>query len=217
MSAANPIKLIVVDDHNIVREGLVSMLEETGECQVLAQAADGAEAMELAAKHRPDVVVTDLSMPRLSGLELVRRIREKMPQVKTLVLTVHEEDEYIVPIIRAGASGFLNKDTSVGELMTAIKTIHAGQGYFGARAKEALAAQQARPREAGLNPYDTLTARERETFQLVVEGKTTKEIAQILSIGVKTAENHRARMMEKLALRNTAEVVRFAARKGLLP
>jgi DNA-binding NarL/FixJ family response regulator len=210
------IKLIVVDDHTIVRQGLVSMLEETGECQVVAQAADGAEALELVLKNKPDVVVTDLSMPRLSGLELVKRVREKLPSAKTLVLTVHEEDEYILPIIRAGASGFLNKDTSVGELMAAIKAIHSGQAYFGPRATRALAEQQQRPRDTSLNPYETLTARERETFQLVVEGKTTKEIAQILDIGVKTAENHRARMMEKLGLRNTAEVVRFAARKGLL-
>jgi two-component system response regulator NreC len=211
-----PIRLLVVDDHTIVRQGLVSMLEQTGECKVLAQAADGAEALELTHKHKPDIVVTDLSMPRLSGLELVRRIREQLPVVKTLVLTVHEEEEYILPIIRAGASGFLNKDTSVGDLMTAIKTIYGGQAYFGPRAAKALADQHQRPREAGLDPYTLLTARERETFQLVVEGKTTKEIAQILEIGVKTAENHRARMMEKLALRNTAEVVRFAARKGLL-
>lgn len=210
------IKLIVVDDHTIVRQGLVSMLEETGECRVVAQAADGAEALELALKTKPDIVVTDLSMPRLSGLEVVKRVREKLPGAKTLVLTVHEEDEYILPIIRAGASGFLNKDTSVGELMAAIKAIHAGQAYFGPRATKALAEQQQRPRDTSLNPYETLTARERETFQLVVEGKTTKEIAQILDIGVKTAENHRARMMEKLGLRNTAEVVRFAARKGLL-
>jgi DNA-binding NarL/FixJ family response regulator len=213
---SNVIRLLVADDHTIVRQGLVSMLEETGECQVVAQAADGNEAVELAHKTRPDIVVTDLSMPRLSGLEVVKRIRSSLNGTKTLVLTVHEEDEYILPIIRAGASGFLNKDTSVAELMMAIKTIHAGQAYFGPRAAKALAEQHQRPRDAGIDPYESLTARERETFQLVIEGKTTKEIAQILDIGVKTAENHRARMMEKLGLRNTAEVVRFAARKGLL-
>jgi len=211
-----PIRLLVADDHTIVRQGLVSMLEETGECVVVAQAADGAEAVELALKTQPDIVVTDLSMPRLSGLEVVKRVRSQLEHTKALVLTVHEEDEYILPIIRAGASGFLNKDTTVADLMTAIKTIHSGHAYFGPRAAKALADQHQRPRDAGLSPYDTLTARERETFSLVVEGKTTKEIAQILDIGVKTAENHRARMMEKLGLRNTAEVVRYAARKGLL-
>jgi DNA-binding NarL/FixJ family response regulator len=172
--------------------------------------------VELALKTQPDIVVTDLSMPRLSGLEVVKRVRSQLEHTKALVLTVHEEDEYILPIIRAGASGFLNKDTTVADLMTAIKTIHSGHAYFGPRAAKALADQHQRPRDAGLSPYDTLTARERETFSLVVEGKTTKEIAQILDIGVKTAENHRARMMEKLGLRNTAEVVRYAARKGLL-
>lgn len=210
------IRLLLADDHTIVRQGLVSMLEETGDCEVVAQAADGAEAVELAVKTRPDIVVTDLSMPRLSGLEVVKRVRSQLPQTKALVLTVHEEDEYILPIIRAGASGFLNKDTSVSDLMNAIKTIHSGHAYFGPRAAKALADQHQRPREMGVDPYDTLTGRERETFHLVIEGKTTKEVAQILDIGVKTAENHRARMMEKLALRNTAEVVRYAARKGLL-
>jgi len=210
------IRLLLADDHTIVRQGLRSMLEETGECQVVAEAADGAEAVEKAVATQPHVVVTDLSMPRLSGLEVVKRVRERLPGTKALVLTVHEEDEYILPIIRAGASGFLNKDTTVSDLMTAIKTIHGGHAYFGPRAAKALADQHQRPREVGVDPYDTLTGREREAFHLVIEGKTTKEIAQILDIGVKTAENHRARMMEKLGLRNTAEVVRFAARKGLL-
>lgn len=212
----NPIRLLVADDHTIVREGLVSMLEETGECQVVAQAADGHQAMDLALKTQPDVVVTDISMPRMSGLEVVKRVRAELPNTRTLVLTVHEEDEYILPILRAGANGFLNKDTSVAELMTAIKSIHGGQSYFGPRAAKALAERQSRGRSISTDPYESLTARERETFHLVIQGKTTKEIAQILDIGVKTAENHRARMMEKLGLRNTAEVVRFAALRGLL-
>jgi DNA-binding NarL/FixJ family response regulator len=212
----NPIRLLVADDHTIVRQGLVSMLEETGECQVVAQAADGFEAVSLAGKTTPDVVVTDISMPRMSGLEVVKRVRAELPNTRTLVLTVHEEDEYILPILRAGANGFLNKDTSVSELMMAIKAIHAGKPYFGPRATKALAERQHRSRDHGDDPYASLTAREREAFHLVIQGKTTKEIAQILDIGVKTAENHRARMMEKLGLRNTAEVVRFAALRGLL-
>ncbi len=212
----NPIRLLVVDDHTIVRQGLVSMLEETGECQVVAQAADGFEAVSLIEKTRPEVVVTDISMPRMSGLEVVKRVRADWPATRTLVLTVHEEDEYVLPILRAGASGFLNKDTTVSELMMAIKSIHAGKPYFGPRATRALAERQHRSRDFGGDPYASLTAREREAFNLVIQGKTTKEIAQILDIGVKTAENHRARMMEKLGLRNTAEVVRFAALRGLL-
>lgn len=211
------IRLLVADDHTIVRQGLVSMLEETGECEVVAQAADGAEAVDLAVQTRPDVVVTDLSMPRLGGLEVVRRVKEKLPGTRTLVLTVHEDDEYILPTIRAGASGFLNKDTSVGELMDAIKAIRAGEAYYGRRAALLAGSIQLQHNEGDGDPYGLLTARERETFHLVIDGKTTREIAEILDIGVKTAENHRARMMEKLAMRNTAEVVRYAARKGLLP
>lgn len=212
----NPIRVLLADDHTIVRQGLVSMLEETGECAVVAEAADGYEALSRAQLTQPDVVITDLSMPRLSGLEVVKRLRSELPGIRTLVLTVHEEDEYILPILRAGANGFLNKDTSVAELMTAIKAIHGGHSYFGPRAAKALADRQARGRSISTDPYESLTARERETFHLVIQGKTTKEIAQILDIGVKTAENHRARMMEKLGLRNTAEVVRFAALRGLL-
>lgn len=212
----NAIRLLLADDHTIVRQGLVSMLEETGDCVVVAEAADGYEALALAEKTQPDVVVTDLAMPRLSGLEVVKRLRIAQPAVRTLVLTVHEEDEYILPILRAGANGFLNKDTTVGELMSALKTIHAGRSHFGPRAQRALHERQHRARHDVDDPYAALTAREREAFHLVVQAKTTKEIALILDIGVKTAENHRARMMEKLGLRNTAEVVRFAALRGLL-
>ena len=210
-------RLLVADDHTIVRQGLVSMLEETGECTVVAQAADGAEAVRLALEHEPDIVVTDLSMPRLGGLEVVRRLAEQLPKTRTLVLTVHEDDEYILPVIRAGASGFLNKDTSVGELMDAIKTICRGERYFAGKAAHLVQSGDADRRDLDADPYGLLTTRERETFHLVIEGKTTREVSDILGIGVKTAENHRARMMEKLGMKNTAELVRYAARKGLLP
>ena len=210
-------RLLVADDHTLVRQGLVSMLEETGECEVVAQAADGAEAVALATEHAPDIVVTDLSMPRLGGLEVVRRLREQLPRTRTLVLTVHEDDEYILPVIRAGASGFLNKDTSVGELMDAIKTIFSGERYFAGKAALLVNSADASRRDSDADPYGLLTTRERETFHLVIEGKTTREVSEVLDIGVKTAENHRARMMEKLGMKNTAELVRYAARKGLLP
>lgn len=208
-------RLIVADDHTIVRQGLVSMLQETGECEVVAEASDGAEAIELALAHKPDIVVTDLSMPRLNGLEVVRRLRDKLPRTHVLVLTVHEDDEYILPVIRAGASGFLNKDTSVAELMEAIRTVAGGQRYLAGKAAE-LASRDPPTGRVYNDPLNALTVRERETFQLVIEGKTTREIAEILEIGVKTAENHRTRVMEKLGVRNTVELVRYAARRGLL-
>jgi DNA-binding NarL/FixJ family response regulator len=212
-----PIRVLVADDHTIVRKGLVSLLEESGECRVVAEAADGLEAVERAVATRPDVAVVDLTMPRLSGLEAVRRIHDELPTTRILVLTVHEEEEYVLPIVRAGAAGYLVKDSAVSELLAAVKALAAGQGYFGPQAARVLAEQYRHPERAGDDPYGALTPREREVFHLVVEGKTTKEVAVALGISVKTADNHRSRMMDKLGVHNTAELVRYAARKGLLP
>lgn len=210
------IRVLVADDHTIVRQGLVSVLVDSGECEVVAQAGDGLEAVEKALATRPDIVVTDLSMPRLNGVEVVRRLHQKLPSARILVLTVHEEEEYILPIVQAGAAGYLVKDSAVSELLGAIRALKAGQGYFGPQAAKALAEQYQRPKPAGGDPYGNLTPREREVFHLVVEGRTTKEIARNLDISVKTAENHRLRLLDKLGCHNTAELVRYAARKGLL-
>jgi DNA-binding NarL/FixJ family response regulator len=210
------IRVLVADDHTIVRQGLVSLLVDSGECDVVAEAADGLEAVEKALAVRPEVAVVDLSMPRLGGLEAVRRIREELPETRVLVLTVHEEEEYVLPIVRAGASGYLVKDSAVGELLAAVRALRGGQGYFGPQAARVLAEQYRRPEGAPEDPYGALTPREREVFHLVVEGQTTKEIARALGISVKTADNHRYRLMEKLGVHNTAELVRYAARKGLL-
>lgn len=211
-----PIRVLVADDHTLVRQGLVSLLTDSGECEVVAEAADGVEAVDKVAASHPDVAVLDLTMPRLGGLEAVRRIREDHPRVKVLVLTVHEEEEYVLPIVRAGAAGYLVKDSAVSELLAAVRTVAAGQAYFGPQAARVLAEQYRRPPGSADDPYQDLTPREREVLHLVAEGRTTKEIAAELGISVKTAENHRGRMMDKLGLHNTAEVVRYAARKGLL-
>ena len=211
-----PIRVLVADDHTIVRQGLVSLLGDGGECQVVAEAGDGLEAVEKAAATRPEVAVLDISMPRLSGLEAVRRIREAVPETKILVLTVHDEEEYVLHLVRAGASGYLVKDSAAGELLAAVKALASGQGYFGPQAAKILAEQYRRPEGVAEDPYGSLTPREREVFHLVVEGRTTKEIAKTLGISGKTAENHRSRLMEKLDVHNTAELVRYAARKGLL-
>jgi two-component system, NarL family, response regulator NreC len=210
------LRVLVADDHTIVRKGLVSLLAESGECEVVAEAADGLEAVEKAQATRPDVAILDLSMPRLSGLEAVRRIHEELPQTRVLVLTVHEEEEYVLPLVRAGASGYLIKDSAVAELLAAVRALHAGHGYFGPQAARVLAEQYRRPERAGDDPYGALSPREREVFHLVVDGRTTKEIARALGISVKTADNHRYRLMEKLGVHNTAELVRYAARRGLL-
>lgn len=210
------IRVLVADDHTIVRQGLVRLLVESGECEVVAEAADGIEAVEKAESQRPDVVVLDLTMPRLGGLEAARRIHEALPATRILVLTVHEEEEYVLPVVRAGASGYLVKDSAASELLAAVRALARGEGYFGPQAARVLAEQYRRPERAPEDPYGSLTPREREVFHLVIEGKTTKEVAQELGIRAKTAENHRARLMDKLGVHNAAELVRYAARKGLL-
>ncbi len=209
-------RVLLADDHTIVRQGLVRLLADAGDCEVVAEASDGMEAVEMARRDRPDVAVLDLTMPRLSGLEAARRIHEELPKTRILVLTVHEEEEYVVPVIRAGASGYLVKDSAAEELLAAVRALARGEGYFGPQAARVLAEQYRHPERSPEDPYGALTPREREVFHWVIEGKTTKETAKALGISVKTAENHRTRLMDKLRVHNTAELVRYAARKGLL-
>jgi DNA-binding NarL/FixJ family response regulator len=210
------VRVLLADDHTLVRKGLVSLLLDSGECEIVAEASDGLEAVEKAQATHPDVAILDLSMPRLPGLEAVRRIHEALPQTRVLVLTAHEEEEYVLPIVRAGASGYLIKDSAVAELLAAVRALHAGQGYFGPHAARVLAEQYRHPERTSGDPYGALSSREREVFHLVVEGKTTKEVARTLGISVKTADNHRYRLMEKLGVHNAAELVRYAARHGLM-
>jgi DNA-binding NarL/FixJ family response regulator len=209
-------RVLIADDHTMVRESLVSVLQADGDVQVVAQAADGFDAVEKAVQLRPDVVIVDLSMPRLSGIEVIRRLREAVPAARVLVLTMHQEDEYILQAVRAGASGYLVKDSAAAELLTAVRSVHAGRGYFGPQAARTLADQLQHPERPLDDPYGRLTPRERDVFHLIAEGHTTKEIARRLDIGVKTAENHRGRVLGKLDMRNTAELVRYALRKGLI-
>ncbi|WP_147653755.1 response regulator [Vulcaniibacterium gelatinicum] len=210
------IRVLIADDHTLVRESLVGVLQAEGDVQVVAQAADGIETIAKAQATRPDVVVADLSMPRLGGIEVIRRLRETVPEARVLVLTMHQEDEYVLQAVRAGASGYLVKDSAASELLAAVRALRAGRGYFGPQAARALAEQMQHPERKVADPYGTLTAREREVFHLIAEGLTTKEIARKLDISTKTAENHRARVLDKLGVRNTAELVRYALRKGLL-
>lgn len=211
-----PIRVVIADDHTLVRESLVSVLNASGECSVVGEAADGREAIDKALALRPDVMIVDVSMPQLNGLEVVRRLRAELPQTRSLVLTMHEDEEYVLHMVRAGASGYLVKDSPTTELIAAVRTLHGGRAYFGPYAAKILAEQIHRPEKAIEDPYGRLTAREREVFHLIVQGLTTKEIARRLGISVKTAENHRGHVMEKLDARNTADVVRYAVRKGLM-
>jgi DNA-binding NarL/FixJ family response regulator len=213
----NPIRVLVADDHTMVRESLVNVLDGSGACIVVAQASDGVTAIEQALRVRPDVAIVDISMPGLNGVEVVRRLHNELPATRTLVLTMHEDEEYVLHVVRAGASGYLLKDSPISELINAVKQLHAGRAHFGAAAARVLAQQVQKPEsERGSDPYGRLTNREREVFHLVVEGRTSKEIAAKLGISLKTAENHRASVLDKLDARNTADLVRYAVRRGLL-
>lgn len=209
-------RILIVDDHTMLRESLAGALQAEGDIEIVGQAADGVEALELAERVHPDIVVTDLSMPRLGGLEVVRRLRERLPEVQILVLTMHQEDEYVLQAVRAGATGYLVKDSATREVLQAVRSLQAGRGYFGPQASRALAEQVRHPERVAEDPYGQLTSREREVFHLIAEGSTTKEVARKLGISVKTAENHRGRVLDKLDMRNTAELVRYALRKGLI-
>jgi DNA-binding NarL/FixJ family response regulator len=211
------IRVLVADDHTIVRQGLVGILKASPEIEVVAEAADGNEAVQMSLKTKPDVVVLDVSMPRLSGIEAARRIHEALPAARILVLTMHDDEEYILKMVRAGASGYLLKDGAASELLAGIRALKAGKTHFGPHAERALAEAFARDRPSEpADPYERLTDREREVFQLVVEGKTNAEIGEMLFISAKTVDNHRTRLMEKLGLHSAAEVIRYAARHKLL-
>lgn len=213
---ANPIRVLIADDHTLVRESLVSVLNASGACQVIAEAADGMEAVEKALATRPDVAVVDISMPRLNGVEVVRRLHEALPLTQVLVLTMHYEEEYVMQLVHAGAAGYLGKDCATSELIAAVKSLHEGRGYFSPQAAKILAESVQRPQRRMDDPYGDLTAREREVFHLMIQGLSTKLIARQLDISVKTAENHRVRVLNKLDVHNAAELVRYAVRRGLL-
>jgi DNA-binding NarL/FixJ family response regulator len=217
MSHATPVRVLVADDHTVVRRGIVNMLSSSEEIEVVAEASDGAEAMRRALETRPDVAVLDVSMPELSGIEAAHRIHEALPQTRILVLTMHDEEEYVVRMVRAGASGYVLKDGVVADLIAGILAVSNGESYF-APEKIAARAQHAAqaPPSSAHDPYESLTDRERDVFHLVVEGMTNAQVAAVLAISPKTVDNHRTRLMDKLGLHSVAELVRYAAKNHLV-
>jgi two-component system, NarL family, response regulator NreC len=210
------VRVMIADDHTILREGLVALINASDDCRVVAEAADGVAAVDAAMRTRPDVAVIDLSMPLMAGIEVVRRLTAALPATRILVLTMHTEEEYVLHLVRAGAAGYMLKDSATGDLLAAIRALAGGRGYFGPHAASVLARQVQQPGAALDDPYRGLTPREREVFHLMAEGMTTKEIARRLEIETKTAENHRTRVLDKIGVRNTAELIRYAVRHGLL-
>jgi DNA-binding NarL/FixJ family response regulator len=209
-------RVLIADDHTIVRHGLVGILNATDDIEVVGQAGNGAEAVKCAIDLKPDIVLLDISMPRLNGLEAARRIHKALPSSHILVLTMHEDEEYVLKMVRAGVSGYIVKDGAVSELIAAIRAVKSGKTWFGPQASQALADAWQDGAALPDDPLERLTNREREVFLLIIEGKTNSQVSETLGVSPKTVDNHRTRLMEKLGVHNTAELVRFAARHGLL-
>lgn len=209
-------RVLLADDHTILRQGLLGILKASGEVEVVAEAGDGNEAVDKTLATRPDVVVLDITMPRLNGLEAARRIRKAVPGTRILVLTMHEDEEYVLKMVRAGVNGYLVKETAASELVAAIRALREGKAYFSPQAANVLAEALRGGRDVPEDPYGRLTEREREVLHLIVEGKSNPQVADVLCISPKTVDNHRTRLMEKLGVHSVAELMRWAARHGLL-
>jgi DNA-binding NarL/FixJ family response regulator len=213
MSAPHKIRLLLADDHALVRQGFRLILSAEPDFEVVAEAGNGREAVECAERCKPDVAVIDVSMPELNGIEATRRIAEVSPRTRVLALSMHKDAVYVREILRAGARGYLLKDAIDKELLSAIRCVAQGEGYLSPAVSGAVLDDY---RRSVTDPVDLLTTREREVLQMIAEGKTNKEIANLLSLSVYTVDAHRGRIMEKLNLHNTTDLVRFAVRKGIV-
>lgn len=212
------IQILLADDHNILRQSLSLLLSKEDEFDVIGEAEDGIQAVELAEKLNPQVVLMDIAMPHLNGIEATRRIKRKHPDIKILVLTMHSDERYISQVLRAGASGYLLKDASKDELITAIKTVNRGESYLSPSISRKLIDDYIRISDDDLedSTYSRLTNREREIFQLMTENRSSREIGEILAISPKTVKNHRANIMEKLDLHSQRDVLKYALSLGLI-
>lgn len=209
----NMIKILLADDHALVRHGFRMILAAQPDMEIAGEAGNGREAVELAQKLKPDVVVMDVAMPELNGIEATRRIIELAPRARVLALSMHKDAVYVREILRAGARGYLLKDSADADLLAAVRAVAKGEGYLSPGVSDAVLSDY---RRHVTDPLDLLTSREREVLQLIAEGKTNKEIATSLTLSVYTVEAHRGRLMEKLNLHSTGELVRFAVRSGLV-
>jgi DNA-binding NarL/FixJ family response regulator len=208
--------VIIADDHEIVRRGLRGILEGEGACRVLAEASDGLTAAQLVEKHKPQVLVLDLNMPRLHGIEVLRQTRQSSPNTRVIVLSMHNDEPYVIESLRAGASAYILKGSESQEILQAMKEVMAGRRFLSATLSEwAINALVAKPADEG-DPLHSLTQRERVVVQLAAEGHSNAEIAEKLFISPRTAETHRTNLLRKLGLQSQTDLVRFAIRKGLI-
>ena len=214
--SAAPIRVLLADDHALVRAGMRSLLGGMSQVQVVAEAASGEEALQLAERERPDVVLMDIAMKGMTGLEAAARLRERSPEVRVVILSMHSGEEYVLQALRAGAVGYLLKDAATGELELALRSVMRGESWFSPAVSRQVVEGYVQ-RVGGEPGADVLTARQREVLRLVAGGKSTKEIAYDLNLSVKTVETHRAQIMERLGIRDVAGLVRYALRTGLVP
>ena len=208
------IKVLLADDHALVRAGIRSLLNAMAQVEVVAEASSGEEAIELASTSRPDVVLMDIAMKGITGLEAAARMRELMPEVRVVILSMHSGEEYVLQALRAGAAGYLLKDAATGELELALRSVMRGESWLSPAVSRQVVEGYVR---SGESAPEALTARQREVLRLVAGGKSTKEIAFLLNLSVKTVETHRAQIMERLNIRDVAGLVRYALRTGLIP
>jgi DNA-binding NarL/FixJ family response regulator len=211
-------RVLIVDDHTIVRDGVSSLLALAGDIEVVGEAANGREGLEKVSKLLPDVVIMDISMPIMSGLEAIPRIRKESPETKILVLTQYDDKEHVFPAIQAGANGFISKTAASSELTSGVRAVAAGGSYLSPAVAKLFVEdyQRAAPIEDKSDPYNELTGREKDTLKLVVEGYKTRQIADMLSITPKTVEAHKASLMKKLGIHSNLELVKYAFRRGII-
>ncbi len=210
------IKVLLADDHALVRAGIRSLLNAMNEVEVVAEASSGEEAIELAASSRPDVVLMDIAMKGTTGLDGAARLRGRNPEVRVVILSMHSGEEYVLQALRAGAAGYLLKDAATGELELALRSVMRGESWLSPAVSRQVVEGYVQ-RAGGEQAPEVLTARQREVLRLVAGGKSTKEIAFLLNLSVKTVETHRAQIMERLGIRDVAGLVRYALRTGLVP
>jgi two-component system response regulator NreC len=215
---ANAIRLLIADDHPLVRRGLRALLERDGEFDVVAEAANGYEAVELATLHKPEVALLDVGMPRLNGTDAATSMREKLPAVRIIIVSMHSDEGYVLRALKAGARGYLLKASPEADVLAAVRAVAAGNAYFSPSITKLLVEDyMSEVRRRGLqDSYDLLSFREREILQCLTTGKSNREIADLLYLSVSTVETHRNNILQKLRLHSLADLILYAVRKGLI-
>jgi two-component system response regulator NreC len=212
------IRVLLADDHRMMREGIRAILERDPDINVVGEAADGREAVELATRLNPHVVLMDVSMPMLNGIEATRQIKRDCPATQVLILSVHESEDYVAQLLSAGADGYIIKRASADELISAIHAVNRGEAFLHPTIAKVVIRDYVRRLDSGqgIGARDVLTAREREVLQLIAEGYTNREIADILHLSIKTVQNHRSKIMNKLDLHDRGELIKYAIVRGII-